>query len=83
MFISYSSPDGNDRLVSAESGYTNYPSGFEFLDQDSGRRMTFSTVKDDKFVTYDNDFTYDTKQKRVKMQNYCKYILTDDYWISQ
>lgn len=71
---------GAQPLVSAESGFKDYPSGFEFLDQSSGRRMTFSTVKNKKFVTYDNEFTYDTNHKQVKMQNYSRYFLSESFW---
>lgn len=73
--VGYAAP-----LITAQSGFISYPSGFEFLDQSSGRRMTFSTVKEDKFVTNDNDFTYDTTQKEVTMQNYSRYIITESYW---
>ncbi len=78
-------------LVNATSGFNNYPSGFEFLDPTRGRRMTLSVAEEDKLVTYDDDFTYnvnvkssssgdDPKVTTVTMQNYSRYIITEEYW---
>lgn len=78
-------------LVDATSGFRNYPSGFEFLDPTRDQRMTLSVAEEDKLVTYDDDFTYnvnipksssddDPKITKVIMQNYSRYIITQDYW---
>ena len=77
--------DGEDagyaqNLIQANSGFDNYPSGFEFLDPKSNKRMTLSMSRGDQYTTEDDEFTYDTTRTPVTMQNYSRFIISDYYW---
>jgi hypothetical protein len=83
--------DGLERnLIVTHSGFTNYPSGFEFLDPQKQQRMTLSVVHADKVVATDDEFTYDVniptndadqnrKNTTMTMQNYSRYIIEQNY----